>query len=164
MERWQYLTHFILINVMGFIQIGQPQMIKLVQPSGKTISGLMTSTISGPVKLFKSSPTNAESSQVIKFIFLFKMWCGFCFKFKILFLLCKISYAIAIPITHIPLFCNFVNETMTLQCLVTLIFLCSILGLEIFIYNQFLAQLNKNHNHLLLNPLLGLITFKTLYS
>lgn len=50
---------------MVFIEIGQPQMIKLVQPSGKTISGLMTSTISGPVKLFKSSPTNAESSQVM---------------------------------------------------------------------------------------------------
>lgn len=40
-------------------------MVKLVQPSGKAISGLMTSTIAGqPVKFFKSSPTNAESSQV----------------------------------------------------------------------------------------------------
>ncbi|KAJ8920628.1 hypothetical protein NQ315_004767 [Exocentrus adspersus] len=44
---------------------GQPQMIKLVQPSGKPISGIMTSTMSGqPVKIFKSPTTHAESSQV----------------------------------------------------------------------------------------------------
>lgn len=40
-------------------------MIKLVQPSGKTVSGVMTSTIAAqPVKFFKSS-TNAEPTQVI---------------------------------------------------------------------------------------------------
>ncbi|CAH0557290.1 unnamed protein product [Brassicogethes aeneus] len=43
---------------------GQPQMIKLVQSSGKPISGIMTSTMTGqPVKIFKSPTSNAESSQ-----------------------------------------------------------------------------------------------------
>ncbi|CAG9823489.1 unnamed protein product [Phaedon cochleariae] len=43
---------------------GQPQMIKLVQPSGKSLSGIMTSAVTGqPVKLFKSSPSHPGESQ-----------------------------------------------------------------------------------------------------
>ncbi|RZC32095.1 transcription factor Dp-1 [Asbolus verrucosus] len=42
---------------------GQPQMIKVVQPGGKSISGIVTSAMSGqPVKIFKS-PTSQDSVQ-----------------------------------------------------------------------------------------------------
>lgn len=57
-----------LIIYNFFYKTGQPQMIKLVQQPGKTMSGVMSSTITGQsVKVFKSIPTSAESSQVIFF-------------------------------------------------------------------------------------------------
>ncbi|KAG5878442.1 hypothetical protein JTB14_027493 [Gonioctena quinquepunctata] len=44
---------------------GQPQMIKLVQPSGKGLNGIMTSAVTGqPVKIFKSSSNACETPQV----------------------------------------------------------------------------------------------------
>ncbi|VEN61259.1 unnamed protein product, partial [Callosobruchus maculatus] len=45
---------------------GQPQMIKLVQSTGKTISGIMTTTtVAGqPVKIFKPPTNNPETSQL----------------------------------------------------------------------------------------------------
>ncbi|KAJ3655009.1 hypothetical protein Zmor_014156 [Zophobas morio] len=42
---------------------GQPQMIKVVQPSGKPISGIVTSVAGQPVKIFKS-PNSQDSVQV----------------------------------------------------------------------------------------------------
>ncbi|KAF7287076.1 hypothetical protein GWI33_002458 [Rhynchophorus ferrugineus] len=43
---------------------GQPQMVKLVQSTGKPISGIMTSTVAGaPVKIYKSSAVAGDSSQ-----------------------------------------------------------------------------------------------------
>lgn len=60
-----YLLRWIKTISIIIIQIGQPQMIKLVQPSGKTVSGVMTSTIAAqPVKFFKTSAANAEPTQV----------------------------------------------------------------------------------------------------
>ncbi|CAH1098848.1 unnamed protein product [Psylliodes chrysocephalus] len=46
---------------------GQPQMIKLMQSSGKTFSGIMTSAMTGqPVKIIKSSPSSIsdETQQI----------------------------------------------------------------------------------------------------
>ncbi|XP_023013729.1 transcription factor Dp [Leptinotarsa decemlineata] len=43
---------------------GQPQMIKLVQPTGKTLGGIMTSAMTGqPVKIFKSSSSTNEGES-----------------------------------------------------------------------------------------------------
>lgn len=40
-------------------------MFKLVQSAGKSIGGIMTSTIAGqPVKIYKTAPGGQESSQV----------------------------------------------------------------------------------------------------
>lgn len=61
----QFDSKSVLKELIFFIELGQPQMIKLVQSSGKAISGIMTSAMTGqPVKIFKSPPANAESSQV----------------------------------------------------------------------------------------------------
>ncbi|CAG9863432.1 unnamed protein product [Phyllotreta striolata] len=45
---------------------GQPQMIKVMQSTGKTFSGIMTSAMSGqPVKIIKSSSTLSDDTQQI---------------------------------------------------------------------------------------------------
>ncbi|XP_056642442.1 transcription factor Dp-1 [Diorhabda carinulata] len=45
---------------------GQPQMIKLMQPTGKTFNGIMTSAMTGqPVKIIKTSASASDDSQQI---------------------------------------------------------------------------------------------------
>lgn len=60
--------------ITNYCLLGQPQMIKLVQSSGKSVSGIVTTIPGQQIKLFKSPISGQECTQVsalFKLIYMF---------------------------------------------------------------------------------------------